>query len=126
MESLAIIPRCEIAIREATMNDLPFIDSLQKMHSKMVGWMPTKQLEGKIAAGQVLMAEGEAVGGEAVKREDADCFTASQLHCVTSLGYCIAQDRYFKHDDIGIIYQLNVLPTNQRKLIGAALLKAVF
>jgi hypothetical protein len=43
------------------------------------------------------------------------------------LGYIIAQDRYFKRrDDVGIVYQLNVGPVAQRKLIGATLLKAVF
>jgi hypothetical protein len=42
------------------------------------------------------------------------------------VGYCISRDQYFKRDDVGIIYQLNVLPTHQRGLIGAHLLKAVF
>ena len=44
-ELRAIVPvaRVPIAIRVATMSDLPFIDRLQKMHSKMVGWMPTRQ-----------------------------------------------------------------------------------
>src|SRR6476661_3901994 len=50
-------PRVAISIRPATMSDLPFIDSLQKLHTKQVGWMPTKQLEGKIAAGHVIIAE---------------------------------------------------------------------
>ena len=38
----------------------------------------------------------------------------------------IGNDQYFKRDDVGIIYQLNVLPTRQRGLIGATLLKAMF
>ena len=42
---------------QATMEDLAFIDALQKMHTKMVGWMPTKQLEGKIWRGHVIVAE---------------------------------------------------------------------
>jgi hypothetical protein len=42
------------------------------------------------------------------------------------LGYIISRDRYFKRDDVGIVYQLNVAPVSQRKLIGATLLKAVF
>src|SRR5437660_762861 len=42
------------------------------------------------------------------------------------LGYCIGHDQYFKRDDVGIIYQLNVLPGKQRSLIGAALIKAMF
>src|SRR5207253_6662290 len=102
MSAIVPIPRIAINIRPATMQDLPFIDRLQKLHSKQVGWMPTKQLEGKIAAGHVLVAETreavsgeavkrdvaetrEAVGGEAVKREEIDGFTASPLHRVTSV-----------------------------------------
>src|SRR5256885_3288428 len=54
-----------IMTRPATLDDLPFIDRLQKMHTKMVGWMPTKQLEGKIKAGHVLVAE-EASGRQCV------------------------------------------------------------
>ena len=38
----------------------------------------------------------------------------------------IASDRYFKRDDVGIVYQMNVVPGAQRGLIGATLLKAVF
>jgi hypothetical protein len=38
----------------------------------------------------------------------------------------IGNDQYFKRDDVGIIYQLNVMPTKQRGLIGASLLKAQF
>ena len=102
------------------MADLAFVDRLQKMHAKQVGWMPTKQLEGKIAAGQVLVAEegeSEAVGREAVKQSDLKCVTASPLHCVTPqpLGYCIGHDQYFKRDDCGIIYQMNVVPAETGK-----------
>ena len=114
-------PRLPITIRPATSSDLPFIDSLQKLHSKQVGWMPTKQLEGKIAADQVLVAwaagpcssSEENTGWQPVPREER-------------VGYVIAQDQYFKRDDLGIIYQLNVAPNRQRGFIGAALLKAQF
>src|SRR6476659_7994835 len=51
-------PREPVSIRPATADDLPFIDALQKRHAKQVGWMPRQQLEGKIAAGQVVVAEG--------------------------------------------------------------------
>jgi hypothetical protein len=57
MSSILPIPRCPVTVRVATLADIPFIDSLQKMHAKMVGWMPTKQLEGKIRLGHVLVAE---------------------------------------------------------------------
>jgi hypothetical protein len=42
------------------------------------------------------------------------------------LGYCIGHDQYFKRDDCGIIYQMNVVPDRQRGLIGATLVKAMF
>ncbi len=86
------------------MADVPFLDSLQKLHTRQVGWMPTAQFEGKIKAGHVIIAE---VDGERV-------------------GYCIGNDQYFKRDDVGIIYQLNVMPTKQRGLIGATLIKTMF
>ena len=36
------------------------------------------------------------------------------------VGYLMGADRYFKRDDVGIIYQMNVLPQRQRGFIGAA------
>jgi hypothetical protein len=89
----------------AQWGDYPFIDRLQDMHSKALGFMPKAQLEGKIAAGHVLIAEDEVR---------------------LPIGYCMSQDRYFKRDDVGIIYQMNVSPGAQRKLVAATLLKAVF
>src|SRR6187551_577403 len=103
--STQIIPRCSVTIRPATMNDYPFIDRLQDMHSKALGFMPKAQLEGKISAGHVLMAEDEMR---------------------LPIGYVMSQDRYFKRDDVGIVYQLNVSPGKQRSLVGAALIRAVF
>jgi N-acetylglutamate synthase-like GNAT family acetyltransferase len=98
-------PRVPISTRPATTQDMPFIDSLQKAHRKQVGFMPAGQLAGKIKAGDVIIAEDDA--GQPV-------------------GYCIGTDRYFKHDDVGIIYHLNVAPGSQRGFVGATLLKAMF
>ena len=97
-------PRVPISIRLATAGDLPFVDRLQKMHSKAVGWMPTGSLVQKILAGTVIVAEEQGI----------------------PVGYCIGQDQYFKRDDLGIIYQMNVEPGKQRGLIGAAMLKYMF
>ena len=71
MSAIIPIARTPITIRPATMDDLPFIDSLQKQHTKMVGWMPTKQLEGKIGAGHVLVAEVGGSGSEVVGHESS-------------------------------------------------------
>jgi hypothetical protein len=115
MSQIIPIPRCPISVRDATVNDIAFIDQLQKMHGHMVGFMQRKALEGKIAAGHVVIAEepspqpSPGVPGEGVR-----------------LGYCISQDQYGGRDDVGIVYQLNVLPLKQRNLIGATLVKHVF
>ncbi len=98
------LPKLDITIRPGVIEDVPFLDSLQKLHTKQVGWMPTKQFEGKIKLGHVLIAERD---GQPV-------------------GYCIGNDQYFKRDDVGIIYQMNVMPGKQRGFIGASLLKAQF
>src|SRR6267154_2675581 len=98
MNSIVPIPRSNVTVRPATMSDLPFLDGLQKLHTKQVGWMPTKQLDGKIGLGHVIIAEDEAK---------------------QAVGYCIGNDQYFKRDDVGIIYQMNVVPDRQRGLIGA-------
>jgi hypothetical protein len=49
--------RVPIHIRPAVMSDVPFMDALQKMHTKQVGFFPTKQFEGNIRLGRVLIAE---------------------------------------------------------------------
>jgi hypothetical protein len=123
------VPRAAVSVRAATIDDLPFIDSLQKQHAKQVGWMPTHALEEKLRRGHVIIAEEVgsrryAVGGT----EDAGSSSLPTAYCLppTPVGYCIGQDQYFKRDDVGIIYQLNVLPAKQRGLIGATLVKAMF
>jgi hypothetical protein len=47
------------------------------------------------------------------------------LHTIP-VGYLIGNDQYFKRDDVGIIYQMNVLPEYRRSLVAASLLKAQF
>ena len=42
------------------------------------------------------------------------------------VGYLIGCDRYFKRDDVGIIYAINVVPDYRRSFVAAALLKAQF
>jgi hypothetical protein len=99
------LPSAGVSVRPATPGDLAFIDALQKRHSHMVGFMQTSALAGKIAAGHVVVAQDSIA---------------------QRVGYCIGNDQYFKRDDVGIIYQLNVAPGKQRAFIGATLLKAMF
>jgi hypothetical protein len=121
-ESSVIVPvaRCPVTTCVATVKDIPFIDQLQKMHGHMVGWMPTKQVEGKIAAGHVVVAWAP------LPRSGPPHPNPLPEGEGERLGYCIAQDSYAGRDDVGIVYQLNVLPLKQRHLIGATLIKTVF
>jgi hypothetical protein len=106
------------------MDDIPFMDALQRMHTRQVGWMPTAQFEGKIRLGHVLIAEEVCSSQKAVGGENS-LPTVYRLP-PTLAGYIIGNDRYFKRDDLGIIYQVNVSPGKQRGLIGAALVQAMF
>jgi hypothetical protein len=112
-------PKVALDIGPAVLSDLPFIDRLQKMHTKAVGWMPTNQLEGCIKQGRMLVAWAsrpcslEDMGG-------------TPMLPAEPVGYLLAADRYFKRDDVGIIYQMNVLPEYQRGFVAASLLKAQF
>ncbi|MGB7159892.1 MAG: hypothetical protein WBD40_17630 [Tepidisphaeraceae bacterium] len=100
-------PRCghDVSIRVATMADVKFIADLQNVHYRQIGYFPTKQVEGYVATGGVLIAEDPAGA---------------------PLAHCISRDRYLKRDELGVIYQLCVVPGAQRKLIGATLLADVF
>lgn len=133
------VPAQPISIRVATENDVPFIDALQKAHTKMVGWMPMQQLQNYVAKKYVLIAEGVHHGEHRGHGENDGLTTgpgdstpnSPSVNSVTSvvnspLGYCISRDQYFKRDDCGIIYQLNIAPGKRRGLVGATLLREVF
>src|SRR4051812_7430811 len=98
------VPRVAVAVRVAVMEDLPFLDSLQKQHSKALGFFPRAQMEGYIRNQWVLIAEQNGV----------------------PIGYVASRDRYLKRDELGVVYQLCVVPGVQRKLVGAALVREVF
>jgi hypothetical protein len=40
MNAMIPIPRVPVDVRPGTMGDFAFIDMLQKLHAKQVGWMP--------------------------------------------------------------------------------------
>lgn len=127
---LPLPAREDLSIRAAVMGDLAFIDGLQKQHTKQVGWLPTKTLEGKIARGEVLVAwasclcSGTQDMGETPMPHGENMGETPSLP--EPLGYLIGADRYFKREDVGIIYQVNVVPGKQRAFVGAALVKAMF
>ncbi len=118
-----------ISIRSATMDDLPFIDRLQKKQSRELGFFPTKAIEGKIKLGHVLIAQRPETGDH--RREtigDDHTGLPSEVSSLPSapIGYLIGNDQYFKRDDVGCIFQINVAPEYRRSLVAANLLKAQF
>ncbi|HLL91143.1 MAG TPA: hypothetical protein VK324_17725 [Tepidisphaeraceae bacterium] len=128
--ALHVLPRVNITVRAGTPADVPFMDALQRKTTRQVGWMPTKQFEGKVAAGHVLVADVVGGGQWAVGREEgASSPSLTTNHCpltTVPAGYLIGHDQYFKRDDVGVIYQINVVPAMRRSLVAASLLKAQF
>ena len=104
MHAIVPIPQVPISVRVATLDDLPFMDALHKRHGKALGFFPTEQFQEYIEMGAVLVAD-DAAG---------------------PVGYIIWRDRYLKRDELGVIYQLCVVPGSQRKLVGASLVRAAF
>ena len=100
----ARIPPTNVSVRPATHDDSPFVDALQKKQSKQVGFLHAATLCGKLELGHVLIAE---IAGRPA-------------------GYSIGNDRYFKRDDVGAIFQINVVPALRRSLVAAELLRAQF
>ncbi len=133
-------PAVPMRVRPGTMDDIDFMDALQKRHGHALGWFPRKQFEGYVEMGGVLIAEsvhdearpsGSATPAGRVDEERGTSPVAIALpHGRASLreplGYILSKDRYSGRDDVGAIYQLAVDPTAQRKCVGAALVKAVF
>jgi hypothetical protein len=120
------IPQIDVSVREATLDDVPFIDALQKRHRKGVGFMHRGTLEGKIKAREVLIAEEPSPQPARGQSPVPLASPGVPGEGVRAVGYVIGTDRYFKHDDVGIIYQLNVSPGKQRGFVGATLLRAMF
>src|SRR5688500_91815 len=125
MNAIVPQPRQPISIRIATVADVPFVDALQKKNTKQVGWFATRTIEGKINAGHVIVAE-EGSGFRGQGSGNASPSLNPEPRTQNPLGYLIGSDRYFKRDDVGVIYQINVVDGARRGLVGAALLQAQF
>ncbi len=126
-------PTVDIAIRPATVDDIPAIDRLQKPHSKELGFFPRAQLQGYIEKHGVLVAEAIEEQGETSKEQantEVDAPSLSPCSLLLSpprlVAYIAYTDRYLKRDELGIVVQLCVDPSMRRSFIGAALLKAAF
>ncbi len=124
--SIIPAPKVEIRIRPATPADVPFMDSLQKENGKALGWFPTKQFEGYVEMGGVLVAEAVSGRQSPVSSEGSALATGDCRLATARVGYVISKDRYSGRDDVGAIYQLAVAADYRRSLVGASLVKEAF
>lgn len=126
------LPDLPIHIRPATPDDMPAMDALQKPQHKELGFFPKATLLGKIEKGEVLIAEeARSEKQEASQRAEGGASgsaTSALLPAPGSslLGYAIGADRYYRRDDIGVIFQLVVHPQWRRTQVAATLLKKMF
>ena len=132
------IPKHGITIRPGVRADLPFIDRLQKADRHGLGFMFAGTLEGKIDLGHVLVAEGGRTKDEGGGMKDEGGRAEGKIGAASAssfilppsslrpLGYVIGSDRYYKRDDVGVIYQVAVEKSARRGLVAAALLAAMF
>jgi N-acetylglutamate synthase-like GNAT family acetyltransferase len=98
-------PRAPINVRVAKKEDIPAVDALMKKNAKALAFMTYETLVGKVALKHVLIAE--TIDGRFA-------------------GYLIGNDRYSSRDELGVIYQVCVVPEFRRMLVGAHLLKKRF
>ncbi|MEM6393821.1 MAG: hypothetical protein AAF797_13690, partial [Planctomycetota bacterium] len=106
---LPLRPTLDITTRFATQDDFPFIDALQKAESDGLGFQYEQALRKRIDQHNILIAD--ALGSDNRR---------------ISAGYCLGVDRYQKRSELGIIYQIGVLPDFRRSLVAATLLQARF
>ena len=120
-------PRTPISIRRATMDDIPFMDALQKKHSKELGFFSRAMFEGYITKYTVLVASCQL---PVASPENAHSLATDNQQLATPpgtpIGYVCSTDRYLKRDELGAIFQMCVDSNYRRSFIAAALLKEVF
>ena len=109
MNAIVPIPRCSMTVRPAVAADVPFMDRLQKLHGKALGYFPTKQFEGYVQSGGVLIAEDERgaeeetgrQGETATRREDQEIQSPSR-QVALSPGRLVASPSVTASPAIGI------------------------
>ncbi len=121
-----------ISIRKAVMGDYPFIDALQKSEPRKLGFQFESALKKRIEQGNILVAEATRVNREQSTVNSGEGNPSVHYSLGTGhspakpVGYVLGVDRYYKRDDLGIIYQMAVVPEYRRSLVAAHLLKAKF
>lgn len=97
-------PRLDVRVRLATQDDFDAIDALQKAEKDGLGFQFESAIRKRIEQGNLIVAEVDRVFA----------------------GYCLGVDRYQKRSELGIIYQMGVVPKYRRSLVAARLLQAQF
>ncbi|MEM1013264.1 MAG: hypothetical protein AAGI46_13725 [Planctomycetota bacterium] len=128
-------PSCALSFRQGALEDIPFMDALQKEQRHAVGFFRYQQFVDHIEAGGVLIAESLKQEAKSLKDQSGVDSESSSFKLPSSsfpssastpLGYIIHRDRYLKRDELGVVFQLNVRSDVQRGYVGAALLQAAF
>ena len=123
--------RLDMRVRPGRLSDFAFVDALQKANKQGVGFMWEAAIKGHIEKGNLLIAEAIKVKSEqsTVNSEEHGSSVDGSLftnHSPRPVGYVLGADRYMKRDELGIIYQMCVVPEYRRSLVAANLLKAKF
>ncbi|MEM8493957.1 MAG: hypothetical protein AAF663_01050 [Planctomycetota bacterium] len=125
-------------IRPGTVDDIPWIDALQKENKRGLGFMRFGELEGHLKKDNVYVAVATDVRSvmsdvrcptdESDASRDADITDqhSDLKHADPRIGYCIAADRYYQRDEVGQVYQMCVARNFQRLHIGSNLLAKVW
>ncbi|MEM1446261.1 MAG: hypothetical protein AAGF84_09415 [Planctomycetota bacterium] len=136
-------PAVDFDVRLANEADIPWIDALQResnREARALGFWSLKMFEGYIAKGNIWIAErssgqysvASGQSGQPQTARDAMSSTGhlplGTEHCDPErrLGYLIASDTYFKREDVGVIYQMNIAPGSRRSFVASNLLQRVW
>ncbi|MEM8782527.1 MAG: hypothetical protein AAGE65_06665 [Planctomycetota bacterium] len=141
--ALRALPASEVAfdVRRGTLDDLPWVDAMQKADRLGLGFRFMEELKGHVREGNLWVAErrgsgrcpvaggqeGTLAGNDADASASAGPWPLGTGHCdAERVAYCIARDRYMKRDEVGLIVQMCVAPAYRRSLVAANLLARVF
>jgi len=92
-----------LTLRPGTMNDLAWIDQMQRVHAGKLGFLWAKAIRKRLECGWVRVAIDDHG---------------------TQFGFVMWGEGYSGRDDVTICYQLAVVPAHHRRLIGASLVRS--
>ncbi|MEM8784205.1 MAG: hypothetical protein AAGE65_15325 [Planctomycetota bacterium] len=136
-------PTIDFDVRLATEDDIPWIDALQResnREARALGFWSLKMFAGYIAKNNIWIAERRSgrcpvtsgpsepanIGRDVPPATGHRPLGTGHGDADRRLGYLIAADTYFKREDVGVIYQMNVAPAYRRAFVAANLLRRVW